>query len=40
TSGMDVVNTIAKTPTKSSAHGERSTPAEPITLQKVTISEA
>jgi cyclophilin family peptidyl-prolyl cis-trans isomerase len=39
TSGMDVVNTIAKTPTKSSAHGERSTPAEPITLQKVTISE-
>jgi cyclophilin family peptidyl-prolyl cis-trans isomerase len=40
TSGMDVVQAIAKTPTKSSGHGEMSSPVEPITLTKVTITEA
>ena len=40
TAGMDVVNTIAKTPTKSSGGGESSSPVEPITLEKVTITES
>ena len=40
TSGIDVVNTIGKTPTKRGAGGENSTPAEPITIEKVTITEA
>jgi hypothetical protein len=37
---MEVIDAIAKTPTKSGAGGERSTPTEPITLQKVTIVES
>ena len=39
TSGLDVVDAIGKTPTRSGAGGEKSTPTEPITLQKVTIHE-
>jgi len=39
TSGLDVVSTIAQTPVKSGPSGERSTPTEPITLQKVTVNE-
>ncbi|MCC6314409.1 MAG: peptidylprolyl isomerase [Thermomicrobiales bacterium] len=39
TSGMDVVDAIAKTPTKASRGGEKSTPTEPITLEKVTVHE-
>ena len=40
TSGMDVVEAIAQTQTKSGGSGEKSTPVEPITLQKVTIAES
>jgi cyclophilin family peptidyl-prolyl cis-trans isomerase len=40
TSGLDVVDTINKTPTKAGPSGERSTPTEPIILQKVTITES
>jgi cyclophilin family peptidyl-prolyl cis-trans isomerase len=40
TSGMDVVNTIAKTPTKDNGRGEQSAPLEPIVLQQVTIAES
>jgi cyclophilin family peptidyl-prolyl cis-trans isomerase len=40
TSGMDVVNTIAQTPTRPSASGEVSLPVEPVTLQSVTIAES
>ncbi|HEX5497991.1 MAG TPA: peptidylprolyl isomerase [Thermomicrobiales bacterium] len=39
TSGMDVVQKIANTPTKPSAGGERSAPTEPVTLDKVTVAE-
>src|SRR5262249_27580477 len=38
-SGMEVVDAIAQTPTKAGGSGEKSTPVEPITLQKVTIKE-
>ncbi|HEY7030740.1 MAG TPA: peptidylprolyl isomerase [Thermomicrobiales bacterium] len=40
TSGMDVVNTIAQTPTKTSSSGEKSVPLEPVVLQDVTIAES
>jgi cyclophilin family peptidyl-prolyl cis-trans isomerase len=40
TEGMDVVDTIASTPTRTGQSGENSTPTEPITLEKVTISES
>jgi len=39
TSGMDVVQQIANTPTKASASGEQSAPTTPITLEKVTVQE-
>ena len=39
TGGMDVVDAIAKTPTRVGTSGENSTPTEPIILEKVTISE-
>jgi cyclophilin family peptidyl-prolyl cis-trans isomerase len=38
--GMDVVDAIANTPTVTGRSGEKSTPTEPITLEKVTISES
>jgi len=38
TEGMDVVDAIANTPTRTGQSGENSTPTEPITLEKVTIS--
>jgi peptidylprolyl isomerase len=38
--GMDVVDAIANTPTATSRSGENSSPTEPITLEKVTISES
>jgi len=37
---MDVVDAIASTPTRTGQSGENSTPTEPITLEKVTISES
>lgn len=40
TDGMDVVDAIANTPTRTGRSGENSTPTEPITLEKVTISES
>jgi cyclophilin family peptidyl-prolyl cis-trans isomerase len=40
TEGMDVVDAIASTPTRTGRSGENSTPTEPITLEKVTISES
>jgi cyclophilin family peptidyl-prolyl cis-trans isomerase len=40
TEGMDVVDAIANTPTRTGRSGENSTPTEPITLEKVTISES
>jgi peptidylprolyl isomerase len=40
TEGMDVVDAIASTPTRSGRSGENSTPTEPVTLEKVTISES
>ena len=40
TEGMDVVDAIASTPTRTGQSGENSTPTEPITLEKVTISES
>jgi cyclophilin family peptidyl-prolyl cis-trans isomerase len=39
-SGMDIVDAIARTPTRAGSSGENSTPVEPITLQKVMIAEA
>lgn len=39
TDGMDVVDAIANTPTVAGRSGEKSTPTESITLEKVTISE-
>jgi cyclophilin family peptidyl-prolyl cis-trans isomerase len=40
TEGMDVVEEIANTPTRTGRSGENSTPTEPVTLEKVTISES
>ena len=40
TEGMDVVDAIASTPTRTGRSGENSTPTEPVTLEKVTISES
>jgi cyclophilin family peptidyl-prolyl cis-trans isomerase len=40
TSGMDVVETIAKTPTKVNERGEQSVPLESIVLEKVTVAES
>lgn len=40
TSGMDVIDAIAKTPTKVSRSGEKSTPTEPVTLVSATITES
>ena len=40
TDGMDVVDAIASTPTRTGRSGENSTPTEPVTLEKVTISES
>jgi cyclophilin family peptidyl-prolyl cis-trans isomerase len=40
TEGMDVVDAIANTPTRTGRSGENSTPTEPITLENVTISES
>lgn len=40
TEGMDVVDAIANTPTVTGRSGENSTPTEPITLEKVTITES
>jgi cyclophilin family peptidyl-prolyl cis-trans isomerase len=40
TEGMDVVDAIANTPTRTGRSGENSTPTEPVTLEKVTISES
>jgi peptidylprolyl isomerase len=40
TEGMDVVDAIANTPTRTGRSGENSTPTESITLEKVTISES
>jgi cyclophilin family peptidyl-prolyl cis-trans isomerase len=38
--GMDVVNTIANTPTEANERGEQSVPAEPIVLESVEIAES
>ena len=40
TEGMDVVDAIANTPTRTGRSGENSSPTEPVTLEKVTISES
>lgn len=40
TSGLDVVDAIAATPTKAGSTGERSVPTEPVTLETVTVSES
>ena len=40
TEGLDVVDAIANTPTRTGRSGENSSPTEPITLEKVTISES
>ena len=40
TEGMDVVDAIANTPTVVGRSGEKSTPTEPVTLEKVTITES
>ena len=40
TSGLDVVDAIANTPTTVGRSGEKSTPTEPVTLENVTISES
>jgi cyclophilin family peptidyl-prolyl cis-trans isomerase len=40
TEGMDVVDAIASTPTRTGRSGENSTPTEPVTLDKVTIFES
>lgn len=39
TEGLDVVDAIANTPTSVGRSGEKSTPDEPIILERVTISE-
>jgi cyclophilin family peptidyl-prolyl cis-trans isomerase len=38
-SGMDVVDKLGQTPTKTSARGEKSVPVEAVTLESVTIAE-
>ena len=38
TKGIEVVDAIAKVPTRMSASGEKSAPANPVTLESVTIS--
>ncbi|MBA3450825.1 MAG: peptidylprolyl isomerase [Chloroflexia bacterium] len=40
TDGLDVVDAIAGTPTTTGRSGEKSTPTEPITLVKASISES
>jgi cyclophilin family peptidyl-prolyl cis-trans isomerase len=40
TGGIDVVEAIANTPTRTGRSGENSSPTEPVTLEKVTISES
>ncbi len=40
TSGLDVVDAIANTPTQTGRSGENSTPTEAVTLESVTISES
>jgi cyclophilin family peptidyl-prolyl cis-trans isomerase len=40
TDGLDVVDHISNTPTKMGRSGEKSTPTEPVILEKVTISES
>lgn len=40
TEGLDIVDAIANTPTSVGRSGEKSTPTEPITLEKVTITES
>jgi peptidylprolyl isomerase len=40
TNGLDVVDKIASVPVKASRSGEPSDPVEPVTLQKVTVSES
>jgi len=40
TEGMDIVDAIASTPTRTGRSGENSTPTEPVTLEKVNISES
>ena len=39
TAGLDVVDAIAKTPTRRGPGGENSTPTEAVTLKKATITE-
>ena len=39
TSGMDVVDSIAATPTRRGASGEQSTPTESVTLESVEVKE-
>ena len=38
TEGLDIVDAIAKTPTSVGRSGEKSTPTEPVTLERVTVS--
>jgi cyclophilin family peptidyl-prolyl cis-trans isomerase len=38
--GMDVVDDLGKTPTKAGNSGEKSTPIDPVTIEKVTITES
>lgn len=40
TTGMDIVNSIAKSPVKNNGQGEVSVPVEPLTIQKVTVAES
>ena len=40
TSGIEVVDQIARTPTRVGRSGENSTPTEPVTLTKVTVTES
>jgi cyclophilin family peptidyl-prolyl cis-trans isomerase len=40
TGGQDVVDAIAQTPTSVGRSGEKSTPTEPVTLERVTVSES
>jgi cyclophilin family peptidyl-prolyl cis-trans isomerase len=40
TNGLDVVDKIASVPVQSSRSGEASAPAQPVTLEKVTVSES
>jgi cyclophilin family peptidyl-prolyl cis-trans isomerase len=40
TSGLDIVDAIANTPTAVGRSGEKSTPTEPVTLENVTVKES